>query len=339
MGGGQNLGGQDFEDMLNALEDLTETGASDQARQLLADITNLLQNLEFEQGSGSGGMPGMPGQQADNQDEDLPPEEQELTDAMRRLAEILREQRELNDDTLAQERGEQPGQSGGGQGQQSDSFAEGMQPDQFGENSDAGGGNLPGPREGGEGREGGEEEGEGQGPGGSEFAEGGQGGGGSGETLAERQARLGRLVEEFARENGLGRGSEGDNALEGRIDPDALEDIRRAQRRAQRALEQGNERRAARNQEMATNALSELSRDIAGELDALESERTGEQRNTNDPFGRSTGTAGNNGDDVVVPDEIERQRAKDILEELRRRYNESDDEDEREYLERLLDRF
>ena len=48
---------------------------------------------------------------------------------------------------------------------------------------------------------------------------------------------------------------------------------------------------------------------------------------------------GNSGENVRVPEEAERQRAKDILEELRRRYNESDDEEEREYLRRLLDRF
>ena len=51
------LGGQDFEDMLNALQDLTETGATEQARQLLSDITNMLENLEFQQGSG--GQDGM----------------------------------------------------------------------------------------------------------------------------------------------------------------------------------------------------------------------------------------------------------------------------------------
>ena len=337
MGGGQLVGGQTFEDMLNALEDLTETGASDQARQLLSDITNMLQNLEFSPGNPSGGesVPGMPGQQAENDPENLPPEEQELTDAMRRLAEILREQRELNDDTLAQERGEQPNQQ---QGQNGSPSMEGMQPDQFGENSDAGSGAFPQMREDGDGQEG-SAEGEAPGSGRSELAEEGEGTGPSGETLAERQARLGRLVEEFARENGLGRGAEGNTALEDSIDPDALEDIRRAQRRAEQALNQGNERRAARNQEMATNALSELSRDIAGELDALERERNGERSNARDPFGRPSATAGNNGEDVVIPDEIDRQRAKDILEELRRRYNESDDEEEREYLERLLDRF
>jgi Domain of unknown function (DUF4175) len=340
MAGGPDLGGQDFEDMLNALQDLTETGATDQARQLLSDITNMLQNLEFQQGqSGSGGMPGMPGEQADGEQEDLPPEEQELTDAMRRLSEILREQRQLNDDTLAQERGERPGQSGQEQGGQQPGQQSGTQQgQQSGEpgGGEAGSGQTEAPQGGGD------ENGERPGSGGGEFAEGNEGEGsgpGGSETLAERQARLGRLVEEFAREQGLGAGTEGENALEGRVDPDALDDIRRAQRQAEDALERGNERRAARNQEMATNALSEISRDLAERIDSLERERNGQEAQQSDPFGRPSGGPGNSGEEVNIPNATERQRAKDILEELRQRYNESDDEEEREYLRRLLDRF
>jgi hypothetical protein len=49
--------------------------------------------------------------------------------------------------------------------------------------------------------------------------------------------------------------------------------------------------------------------------------------------------AGNDGENVEIPEKAERQRAKDILDELRRRYNEAEDEDEKEYLKRLLDRF
>ena len=344
MSGGPNLGGQDFEDMLNALQDLTETGATDQARQLLSDITNMLQNLEFQQGqSGSGGMPGMPGQQADGEPEDLPPEEQELTDAMRRLSEILREQRQLNDDTQAQERGERPGQSGQEQGGQQPGQQPGQQSgSQQGQESGQPGGGEPGSGQTGAPQGGGDDDGERPGSGGGEFAEGDEGEGsgpGQSESLAERQARLGRLVEEFAREHGLGAGAEGENALEGRVDPDALEEIRRAQRQAQDALEQGNERRASSNQEMATNALSEVARGLAERLDALERERTGQDAQASDPFGRSTGGPGNNGEEVDIPDASERQRAKDILEELRERYNSSDDPEEREYLRRLLDRF
>ena len=340
MASGPNLGGQDFEDMLNALQDLTETGATDQARQLLSDITNMLQNLEFQRGqSGSGGMPGMPGQQADGEENDLPQEEQELTDAMRRLSEILREQRQLSDDTLAQERGERPGQSGQEQGGQQPGQQSGSQQGQ--DTGQAGGGEgQSGQTEAPQG--GGNENGERPGSGGGEFAEGNEGEGsgpGQSETLAERQARLGRMVEEFAREHGLGETGSGEDALAGLVDPEALEDIRRAQRLAENALERGDERSAARNQERATNTLSEIARDMAASLDALERERRGQDSQQSDPFGRATGGPGNNGEEVNVPDATERQRAKDILEELRERYNQSDDPEEREYLRRLLDRF
>lgn len=326
--GGQGLGGQDFEDMLNALQDLTETGATEQARQLLSDITNMLENLEFQQGSGGEDGMGMPGQQGDGEQAELPPEEQELTDAMRRLSEMLREQRQLNDDTLAQQRGEQPsGQTG--------------QPPPFGSPdgsaSDEGGG---GEQEGsgmGRGQEQAGEQGSGAGQEG-ELRDGQQGGGGfdrSG-TLAERQARLGELVEEFARRMGEGEGQAGAGEAG---NEEALGAIREAQRRAERALRGGNESRAILEQERATQMMSEFSRDLARTLDEMRAARDGQQSGTRDPLGRPLMGAGNDGEGVDIPDASERQRAKDILDELRRRYNEAEDEEEREYLRRLLDRF
>lgn len=325
--GGQGLGGQDFEDMLNALQDLTETGASDQARQLLSDITNMLENLEFQQGGQGQDGQGMPGEQAEGEESDLPPEEQELTDAMRRLSELLREQRQLNDDTLAQQRGEQPS---GQDGAPPPGSPDGEGAEQGGGGQQEGGGmgrgQQPGEAGTGAGQEGDPREGEqGGGP---------QGGG----TLAERQAELGRLVEEFARRSGEGPG-EGEGGSGEQVDPDALSAIRDAQRRAERALEGGNEGRAILEQERATQMLSELSRGLAGQLDALKAQREGQQGGGTDPMGRSLMGAGNDGEGVNIPEEAERQRAKDILDELRRRYNEAEDEEEREYLRRLLDRF
>lgn len=305
--GGDSLGGQDFEDMLNALQDLTETGAADQARQLLSDITNLLENLEFQRGQGDGG--GMPGQQADGEDSDLPPEEQEMTDAMRRLSEILREQRQLNDDTLAQQRGEQSGQGG-------------QQP--------------------GEGAEQGEGTGEGQAQDGGPGQGDGTPGAGRGGSLAERQAELGRLVEELARRGGNSgqTGEEGGGRPGAGLDEDTLRAVLEAQRRAERALQGGNEGRAVMDQERATQMLSELSREMAKQIDEMRANRLGEQgQNSNDPLGRPLTGAGNDGQGVEIPSESERQRAKDILDELRRRYGEAEDEEEREYLRRLLERF
>lgn len=300
---GQGLGSNSFEDMLNALEDLAETGASDQARQLLSDITNMLENLEFQQGQGSGsdGFP-MPGQEGGEGDEDdASQEEREVSDMMERLSELLREQRELNDDTLEQGRDGQPGepqQNGGEQGGQ-----------QFGEN-DGPGGNSP-------------------------------------QSLADRQQALRQMLEELIEqaENGSA-GEPGEDGTDtagvlGDTDLETLEDIGRAQRRAEDALREGRQSFAERNQEQATRLLRDLNGELAEALDELREERLGEPQNDaqrTDPFGRPIGGA-NDGNDVSVPDAAERQRAKDILEELRRRYGDAIEEEERDYLERLLDRF
>ncbi len=291
--------------MLDALEDLTETGATDQARQLLSDITNMLENLEFQQGSGSGdGFPGLPGEQADNEnDDDMSEEEREMTETMRELSDLLREQRELNDATLAEQRGErgQSGDSQAGQAQPADP--------QSGE----GEGDLP------------------------DWMQGENGG-----SLSERQEELANRIEELA-ENQMGTGEDGEGEAAGGLDEDTLEAIERSQRRAGNALEDGNQGRAIRNQDQATRQLRDLAEGLAEELDAAHAERVGDPQangqGSADPFGRSQTGAVDDSNSVDVPDEAERQRAKDILDELRRRYDEAVDEDEREYLERLLDRF
>ncbi|MEM1088039.1 MAG: DUF4175 family protein [Pseudomonadota bacterium] len=312
--GGPNLEGQSFADMLDALEDLTETGAADQARQLLSDITNMLENLEFQQGQGRGeGMPGMPGQQADgSEDENVPEEERELSDTMRELSEILRQQRQLNDDTLAQQRGER-GEDGDNGSQQSQQNAQN-----------------------GEGQRGGD-----QAPGIEELPDWMQGeNDGGGGTLAEQQQRLADLVERL-----LERSENGEFGAGNLVDEDTLEAIERAQRRAGNALEDGNELRALRNQDDATQQLRDLGLALAEELDERRAARLGEEFGNgtdnaqSDPFGNSPLTGIGSGDNIDIPDQIERQRAKDILDELRRRYGDTIDEEERDYLERLLDRF
>ncbi|MFC6490009.1 DUF4175 family protein, partial [Nitratireductor sp. GCM10026969] len=62
-------------------------------------------------------------------------------------------------------------------------------------------------------------------------------------------------------------------------------------------------------------------------------------RTGRDPLGRPRATTGPDfGDSVDVPDEIDTQRAREILEAIRRRLGDAlSPELEREYLERLLD--
>ena len=305
--GGGGPGGQGFADMLDALEDLTETGATDQARQLLSDITNMLENLEFQQGSGSGdGFPGLPGDAGESDDDEtLPEEERELTETMRELSDLLREQRELNDETLAEQRGER-----GDTGNESLSEGPGQEtrPD-----SGEGLGEAPDWMQGEDGR-----------------------------TLGERQSELADRIEELA-ERQLGGGADGEDESGVGLDEDTLGAIERSQRRAGNALADGNQGRAIRNQDQATRQLRDLAEGLAEQLDAARAERLGDPQEAGngsaDPFGRAPMGAVDDSNSVDIPDQIERQRARDILDELRRRYDETVDEDEREYLERLLDRF
>ena len=312
-GGGEGLGQNSFEDMLRALEELTQTGATDQARQLLSDISNMLENLEFQKGNGSGGGGfALPDDGSEGEDGEESDELQELAEQIEDLSEALREQRELNDDTLETGRQERDRQRQQAQnGQQSDLQQGGQQ---------QGGGSAQ----------------DGEGPAGL-----------TREELAERQGQIGELLQQLAdgsgreggeNENGRGAGEEdreGQGA--GGLDADALEGLFNAQRRAEEAIRNGQFGRAQRSQQQITDGLRALAGRLASELDERRDEE-GEQGERTDPFGNPINGAGASGD-VKVPEESERQRALDILEELRRRYNEASDPEEREYLRRLLDRF
>ena len=290
---GQQLGSGDVEDMLKALEDLAETGASDAARQMLSDVANLLENLEFEMGQpGEGGFDIPEGGEGGEDGDPLPEGERALQGALDRLSELLSQQRNLNDDTL---RGGEPGPPS-------------QQQQPMGEQGD------------------GETRGSG--------TEGGIGGEGE-MSLADRQEQLRQDLERFAEQM---RDSDG---TAGALSQDQIEGILQAQRRAQSALERGDREIARWSQERVVRELRDAARSLAEELDVQRASRLGQSGapNEQDPLGRPIANGANDGDQVAVPDEIDRQRAKDILDELRRRLGISEDELEQEYLERLLDRF
>ena len=138
--------------------------------------------------------------------------------------------------------------------------------------------------------------------------------------------------------NGRGGGEEdGEGQGAGGLDADVLEGLLNAQRRAEDAIRNGQFSRAQSNQQQITDGLRALAGRLASELDERRGEE-GEQNEGTDPFGNPINGTGASSD-VKVPEQSERQRALDILEELRRRYNEASDPEEREYLRRLLDRF
>jgi hypothetical protein len=157
----------------------------------------------------------------------------------------------------------------------------------------------------------------------------GQGKGGDGPSqLAERQGALGDMI--AARRGAMkgGRASE------------ALGDAESAMREAESALRDGDMAKAADRQSEALRRLRQgLERhrqDRAGRGGDGQSQTSGGPR---DPLGRAMGGAGE-GEETAVPEEVERQRARDIRDEVRKRAQDPRrPEQEREYLRRLLDRF
>jgi len=190
--------------------------------------------------------------------------------------------------------------------------------DTFNRDRQSGGGGAPRPP-GTEALPGDEEAGEG-----GEREEDAQGGGAGFDDLAERQRALQDRLD--AAEGALEGVPSGDEAR------DALEAARRAMEAAARALREGDGQEALRQQDEALRALREASREAA---EALEREAAGDGDGA-DPLGREGGAEG----ETTVPSEAERQRARDILEELRRRAAERGrPQEELDYIDRLLERF
>ncbi len=129
--------------------------------------------------------------------------------------------------------------------------------------------------------------------------------------------------------------------------PDALGNAERFMRDAERGLGQGDLNSAERSQQQALDALQQGMQDFAQQMrgngnEVGEGPTPQEQRQQQrDPLGRE-GNFGRAVDDrgVTIPDQPDRQRSREILEELRRRAGEGNrPKIELDYIERLLRRF
>jgi len=194
----------------------------------------------------------------------------------------------------------------------------------------------PGGQQPGEGQQGEGEQGEGQGQ--------GQGEG----SLADRQQAL---RDELERQRGglPGQGTESGEAARG-----ALDRAGRAMDEAERALREGDTGSAIDRQAEAIEELREGMRSLGEALAEERGERRpgepgpGEERQAQqgaggdrDPLGRTIGQSGRSGsDDNMLQGEDVYRRARDLLDEIRRRAGEQErPELELDYLRRLLDRF
>ena len=129
------------------------------------------------------------------------------------------------------------------------------------------------------------------------------------------------------------------------IDPgQELGDAGRAMGRAGKDLGDGNTSGAVGGQQQALDSLRKGAEGLMEQMrQAMGQEGGGEQRgdrgpDDRDPLGRPRATEGPDfGQSVTVPDEIDVQRAREILEAIRKRLgNALSPELERQYLERLL---
>lgn len=158
-------------------------------------------------------------------------------------------------------------------------------------------------------------------------------GGGSSSTqgLAEDQGQLAQRFGESA------------EAMPGQGGAERFGDAGEAMREAEEALRRGDAEGALGAQEQALADLragaEELARELLERMEQGRGQMAGED-GERDPLGRPAEGAFADGSGVEVPEEMSRARARDILEELRRRAAEAGlSQEELDYIERLLDRF
>ncbi|MBB6356761.1 TIGR02302 family protein [Aminobacter aganoensis] len=284
---GQELRQSDLQRMLDQIENLAKSGNRDQARELLSQLQDMMNNLQAGRR-----QQGQQGQQ-----------NSEMRQQMDKLGEIMRRQQEMMNETFRMDQMQR--------GQQ-------QQEDPFGDNGE------PGQQQ--QGQQGKGQQGKPMTP--QEFAD----------ALKQLQQGQGQLEKDL---EALMKGLEGMGIKPGEGFGDAGESMNQAEG----ALGKGEGDRAVGHQGRALEALRKGAQDMMQQMQAMQgdqggSEEGGRQQNADrDPLGRPRATTGPDfGDSVKVPDEIDVQRARQILDAIRKRLgNALSPELERSYLERLLE--
>jgi uncharacterized protein (TIGR02302 family) len=321
---------RDLKSMLDRIEELAKRGETAEAQRLLEELRNMMQNLQMAR----------PNQQRDSQG-------QQRNQAMNELDQLMRDQQALRDETFRE--GEQNRRPNARQNQRGQQQARPGQRQQ-GQQGQRGQQRQPNGQQGEQGDDG--EEGDGAEQGQQRAGPGGREGQ---QSLQDRQQALrDRLQQLQRRMKGLGMpGSEGLGEAEGEMGE------------AENQLgQQGGEGRAADAQGRALDAMRRGGQEMAqqmqqgdgdGDGDGTENalggdpnpsgqaraDSRGRESERDDPLGRPQRNRDWSQGNVKVPnaDESATQRARRVLEELRRRLSESGrPQDEIDYLERLLRR-
>jgi len=308
-GNGPPAGSLDeIQELLKAIEEANAAGDTEGARLALARLAELLENMQIQLSQGGGGGGGGDPSGGDMSEE----EKKQLED----LADLTGKQRDLQDETEQAERNDQ-------------SEDKDLDPQELARRQaelrdllDSLGDTQTGDPQSGQGENG--ETGEGQGTEGTESSPGEGTDRGEGPS-----SRSGTETEE------RGAGGSGDLQEQFR---DGIGAAENAMRLSEDALQQGDLAGAGEAQQDAIRALRNAGEALAEAV----SERRGDdgEDGGNDPLGRSDNGFDDGNDTADIDDRDNATRSRELLEELRRRAAEQQREaEEREYLERLLERF
>jgi uncharacterized protein (TIGR02302 family) len=306
----QELGQQDLDQMMKDLEKSARQGSREEAERMLSELRELMDRL-----------------QANNTPE-ARAQQQRAEQMMKKLNELdnlARRQQELMDETFKEQRRREGGQQpeGGSQddpnGRNNPRAGKGKN----GQTPQRGQGNMDANQQGGG------QQGEGQQ--GSEGNQAGRQQRGKG-SLEDRQAELRQQLDQLQKElDQMGAG-----------DPDKLGNAKDAMGKAEDALKQNDLDEAGNQQGEALEQMRQSAQQMAEQMQKNAQQRLGRGGNSpRDPLGRPQRAQGPDlGTSVKVPDAIDAQRAREILEELRKRSGESlRPQDELDYIDRLLKRF
>ncbi len=274
-GNQQTLSQQELSDMLDRIEELARTGSRDAARELLAQMQQMLENLQ------AGRPQMMPNSMSS-----------EMMEMLNQLGEMIQRQQQLMDDTHRFNQDQQKQRRGQQQQQgQQDQQGQGQQLTQEQLEQML-------------------------------------------KQLQEGQGKLAQQLQELMEQlnqNGMGQN-------------EALGDAGESMGDAQQSLGEGQGQQALGQQSDALDALRRgaqgLTEQMMGQGEGAGTP-AGPSPMDEDPLGRPRRTEGPDFNNrVQIPDEIDVQRARRILEELRRRFSDpSRPKLELDYLERLLKRY
>ena len=305
----QELGQQDLDQMMQDLEKNAKEGSREDAEKVLSDLRELMDKLQAETKES----------RAENQ------RAKDMMKKLNQLSDLADKQRKLLDDTFdaQKKQQDQAGQEEGGEqnddsGKQSKNSKQGKQ-GKGGQKSDKGG-----PPD-----EGGGQDGENQ---------NNQDGQGVGErqkdkgNLQDRQAQLRKQLDQLKKDlDQMGAG-----------DPDKLGKADEAMGKAEEGLEKKDFEEAAEQQGEAIEQMRQSAQQMSQQIQKNAQQKMGRGGDTpKDPLGRPQRAQGpDQGTSVKVPNAIDAQRAREILEELRKRSGESlRPPSELDYIDRLLKRF